>query len=68
MPAKKLEVSLISIPENMLDTIYTACRTCYSADGAVEIYKNITSDNGKYPLCLMLLPADKGGYSHCLTD
>ena len=47
MPAKKLEVSLISIPDNMLDTIYTACRTCYSADGAVEIYKNITDDNEK---------------------
>ena len=47
MPKKELEVSLISIPENLLDVIYTACRTCYSADGAVEIYKNITSDNEK---------------------
>jgi len=47
MPKKELEVSLISMPENLLDVIYTACRTCYSADGAVEIYKNITSDKEK---------------------
>ena len=47
MAKKELEVSLISIPENLLDVIYTACRTCYSADGAVEIFKNITSDNDK---------------------
>ena len=38
MPDKNLEVSLISIPNNLLDVIYTACRTCYSADGAVEIF------------------------------
>lgn len=47
MPKKELEVSLISIPDNLLDVIYTACRTCYSADGAVEIYKNITDDKDK---------------------
>ena len=47
MSKKELEVSLISIPNNLLDVIYTACRTCYSADGAVEIYKNITSDREK---------------------
>ena len=42
MAKKDLEVVLISIPDNLLDVIYTACRTCYSADGAVEIYNNIT--------------------------
>lgn len=47
MAKKDLEVSLINIPDNLLDVIYTACRTCYSADGAVEIFKNITSDNEK---------------------
>ena len=31
-------VELISKPENMLRTIYTACRTCYSADSPVNIY------------------------------
>lgn len=33
-------VNLISKPENMLKTIYTACRTCYSADFPVNIYEN----------------------------
>ena len=31
-------VHLISRPENMLKTIYTACRTCYSADTPFNIY------------------------------
>ena len=31
-------VKLISKPENMLRTIYTACRTCYSADSPINIY------------------------------
>ena len=31
-------VELISKPENMLRTIYTACRTCYSADSPINIY------------------------------
>ena len=32
-------VHLISKPENMLKTIYTACRTCYSADMPYNIYE-----------------------------
>ena len=32
-------VHLISRPENMLKTIYTACRTCYSADTPYNIYE-----------------------------
>lgn len=47
MAQKNLEVKLISIPENLLDVIYTACRTCYSSDGAVEIFNNITTDKEK---------------------
>ena len=39
-------VHLISKPENMLKTIYTACRTCYSADSPYEIY-NSTDDEEK---------------------
>jgi len=62
MPAKNLEVSLISIPDNMLDTIYTACRTCYSADGAVEIFKNITPDREK-KLSLIKRVISSGHYS-----
>lgn len=47
MAKKQLEVALISIPENLLDVVYTACRTCYSADGAIEIFENITKDEKK---------------------
>jgi len=39
-------VDLISKPENMLKTIYTACRTCYSADIPINIY-NSTDDKEK---------------------
>lgn len=39
-------VDLISIPENMLKTVYTACRTCYSADAPINIY-NSTDDEEK---------------------
>ncbi|MCI1274252.1 MAG: FAD-dependent thymidylate synthase [Clostridiaceae bacterium] len=33
-------VNLISKPDNMLKTIYTACRTCYSADYPINIYNS----------------------------
>lgn len=39
-------VNLISKPENMLKTVYTACRTCYSADYPINIY-NSTDDEAK---------------------
>ncbi len=39
-------VHLISKPENMLKTIYTAARTCYSALTPYEIYES-TDDNEK---------------------
>ena len=37
-------VNLISKPENMLKTIYTACRTCYSADYPINIYESSTDE------------------------
>ena len=37
-------VKLISKPENMLRTIYTACRTCYSADSPLNIYDNAVDE------------------------
>ena len=37
-------VALISKPDNMLKTIYTACRTCYSADMPINIYENATDE------------------------
>lgn len=39
-------VNLISKPLNMLKTVYTACRTCYSADYPINIY-NSTDDEEK---------------------
>lgn len=62
MPRKELEISLISIPANLIDVIYTACRTCYSADGAVEIYKNINPDSEK-KLALIKKIIASGHYS-----
>ena len=62
MPEKNLEVSLISIPNNLLDVIYTACRTCYSADGAVEIFEKITDDKEK-KLSLIKRIISSGHYS-----
>ena len=38
MSNNKPEVKLISKPNNLLKTIYTACRTCYSADTPINIY------------------------------
>lgn len=37
-------VKLISKPENMLRTIYTACRTCYSPDSPINIYENAVDE------------------------
>ena len=44
MENNKPVVKLISKPENMLRTIYTACRTCYSADSPVNIYDNAVDE------------------------
>ena len=45
MNNNKPQVKLISYPENMLKTIYTACRTCYSADTPLNIYdKDVTDE------------------------
>ena len=38
MPEVKMSVKLISKPENILKTVYTACRTCYSALLPEEIF------------------------------
>jgi len=38
MAERKMQVNLISKPENILKTVYTACRTCYSAKLPIEVY------------------------------
>jgi len=35
---KEAQVNLISSPENLKKIIYTACRTCYSADSPINIW------------------------------
>ena len=54
-------VHLISKPQNMLKTIYTACRTCYSADYPINIY-NSTDDTDKM-LKLIKRVISSGHYS-----
>lgn len=44
--SNKPVVDLISKPADMLKTVYTACRTCYSADSPINIY-NSTDDEEK---------------------
>ena len=37
-------VKLISKPENILKTVYTACRTCYSAESPLNIHENANDE------------------------
>ena len=54
-------VHLISKPENMLKTIYTACRTCYSADYPINIYES--TDDEEKMLKLIERVVGSGHYS-----
>ena len=54
-------VNLISKPENMLKTIYTACRTCYSADLPINIYEK--TDDEEKMLSLIEKVISSGHYS-----
>ncbi len=58
----KVEVKLISKPENMLKTIYTACRTCYSSKSPSDIYTEIDDDKEKM-LNLITKVISSGHYS-----
>lgn len=61
MPEQKLQVNLISKPENILKTVYTACKTCYSAKLPIEIYEE-APDNDKM-LSLIKRVISSGHYS-----
>ena len=54
-------VHLISKPDNMLKTIYTAARTCYSADMPFNIYNN--ADDEEKMLKLIERVVGSGHYS-----
>jgi len=60
---KNVEVRLISKPENMLKTVYTACRTCYSADSPLNIYDSDSAGNGEKMLNLITKVISSGHYS-----
>ena len=52
---------LISKPDNMLRTIYTACRTCYSSDAPYEIFDS--ANNEEQMLKLIKKVIGSGHYS-----
>lgn len=60
---KYAEVKLISKPENMLKTIYTACRTCYSADSPLNIYECDNAQDEEKMLKLISRVISSGHYS-----
>ena len=61
MENNKPIVNLISKPENMLKTVYTACRTCYSADYPINIYES--TDDEEKMLKLINRVISSGHYS-----
>ncbi len=60
---KFAQVRLISKPENMLKTIYTACRTCYSADSPLNIYDCDSAQDNEKMLKLINRVISSGHYS-----
>lgn len=61
MSSNQPVVDLISRPENMLKVVYTACRTCYSADSPMNIYN--TSDDKEKMLKLIERVISSGHFS-----
>jgi len=57
----KPEVKLISKPENILKTVYTACRTCYSAMSPIDI--NESANDEEKMLSLISKVISSGHYS-----
>lgn len=57
------QVKLISKPQNMLKTIYTACRTCYSADSPLNIYDCEAAQDEEKMLKLISRVVSSGHYS-----
>lgn len=60
---KYAKVRLISKPENLLKTIYTACRTCYSADSPINIYDSGSANDKEKMLKLISRVISSGHYS-----
>ncbi len=60
---KYARVRLISKPGNMLKTIYTACRTCYSSDSPLNIYDCENAQDKEKMLKLIKRVISSGHYS-----
>ena len=60
---KYARVKLISKPDNILRTIYTACRTCYSADSPIDIYDKSAGTDEEKMLNLVKRVISSGHYS-----
>ena len=60
---KYAQVRLISKPDNMLKTIYTACRTCYSADSPLNIFDCESAQDEEKMLKLISKVISSGHYS-----
>ena len=61
MPNTEMSVKLISKPQNILKTVYTACRTCYSALLPQEIFEG--ADDEEKMLKLITRVISSGHYS-----
>lgn len=61
MPNTEMSVKLISKPQNILKTVYTACRTCYSALLPQEIFE--AADDTEKMLKLITRVISSGHYS-----
>lgn len=61
MGAVEIKVDLIHKPQNLLDVIYTACKTCYSAKLPKEIFDEAPDDEKK--LSLISKVVSSGHYS-----
>ncbi len=60
---KTVEVKLISKPDDMLKTVYTACRTCYSADSPINIFGSESAQDQEKMLKLITRVISSGHYS-----
>ena len=59
----KPQVKIISKPENILRTVYTACRTCYSADSPININNCDKAQDEEKALSLIKKVVSSGHYS-----
>ncbi len=60
---KYAQVRLISKPKDLLKTIYTACRTCYSSDSPLNIYDCDAAQDKEKMLKLINRVISSGHYS-----